>query len=205
VGFGLAASHARPGGNVTGVLLTVEDLPTKLLTLARELLPDAHKIGLLVNPTNPIQPFFRGTLEAAAAALGDELIVIEVGSRDDLHPAFQRFTREGAKILVLPQDLMFLNERKRIALFAIAERGPPGIKIGSEYYKPLRDAIERCKAKATREAACKAQRNKIPNYTVKANGHGYWQPSATSRFLGFTSVAGRKRVVVAENTTREAA
>jgi putative ABC transport system substrate-binding protein len=124
VGFGLAASHARPGGNVTGVLLTVEDLPTKLLTLARELLPDAHKIGLLVNPTNPIQPFFRGTLEAAAAALGDELIVIEVGSRDDLHPAFQRFTREGAKILVLPQDLMFLNERKRIALFAIAERLP---------------------------------------------------------------------------------
>jgi hypothetical protein len=83
--------------------------------------------------------------------------------------------------------------------------GPPGIKIGSEYYKPLRDAIERCKAKATREAACKAQRNKIPNYTVKANGHGYWQPSATSRFLGFTSGAGRKRVVVAENTTREAA
>jgi hypothetical protein len=104
--------------------------------------------------------------------------------------------------------------------------GPPGIKIGSEYCKPLRDAIERCKAKATRKAARKAQRNKIPNYTVKANGHGYWQPSATSRFLGFTSVdcgfdgdearlkaralneaasAGRKQAVVAENTKREAA
>jgi putative ABC transport system substrate-binding protein len=34
VGFGLAASHARPGGNVTGVLLTVEDLPSKQLALA---------------------------------------------------------------------------------------------------------------------------------------------------------------------------
>ena len=124
VGFGLAASHARPGGNVTGVLLTVEDLPTKLLTLARELLPKARKIGLLVNSTNPTQPLFRGTLETAAAALGDELIVIEVSSRDDLHPAFQRFARDGAKVLVLPQDPMFLNERKRIALFAIAERLP---------------------------------------------------------------------------------
>jgi len=125
VGFGLAASHARPGGNVAGVLLTVEDLPTKLLALARELLPpDAHKIGLLVNPTNPVQSFFRGSLEPAAGALGDELIVIEVGSRDDLHPAFQRFTREGARILMLPPDLMFLNERKRIALFAMAERLP---------------------------------------------------------------------------------
>jgi len=79
---------------------------------------------LLVNPTNPVQSFFRGSLEPAAGALGDELIVIEVGSRDDLHPAFQRFTREGARILMLPPDLMFLNERKRIALFAMAERLP---------------------------------------------------------------------------------
>ena len=124
VGFGLAASHARPGGNVTGVLLTVEDLPTKLLTLTRELLPDARKIGLLVNPTNPTQPILRGSVEAAAAALGDELVAVEVSSRDDLHAAFQRFTREGAKIVVLPVDVMVLNERKRIALFAIAERLP---------------------------------------------------------------------------------
>jgi putative tryptophan/tyrosine transport system substrate-binding protein len=33
VGFGFARSHARPGGNVTGVLLTVEDLPSKQLSL----------------------------------------------------------------------------------------------------------------------------------------------------------------------------
>jgi putative ABC transport system substrate-binding protein len=124
VGFGLAASHARPGGNVTGVLMTVEDLPTKLLTLTRELLPDARKIGLLVNPTNPTQPILRGSVEAAAAALGDELVAVEVSSRDDLHAAFARFTREGAKIVVLPNDVMVLNERKRIALFAIAERLP---------------------------------------------------------------------------------
>jgi putative ABC transport system substrate-binding protein len=47
--FGVAASYARPGSNVTGVLLTVEDLPTKLLALALELIPGAHKIGLLVH------------------------------------------------------------------------------------------------------------------------------------------------------------
>jgi putative ABC transport system substrate-binding protein len=124
VGFGLAASHARPGSNVTGVLLTVEDVTTKLLALARELRPNARKIGLLVNPINPIQPLFRGSLEAAAAALGDELIVIEASSRDDLYPAFQRFARDGAEVLVLPYDPMFLNERKRIAPFAIAVRLP---------------------------------------------------------------------------------
>ena len=93
MGFGLAASHARPGGNITGVLLTVEDSPCKLLTLTRELLPDARKIGLLVNPTNPTQPILRGSVEAAAAARGDELVAVEVRSRDDLHAAFQGFTR----------------------------------------------------------------------------------------------------------------
>src|SRR5262245_44586322 len=31
IGFGFGRSNARPGGNVTGVLLTVEDLPSKQL------------------------------------------------------------------------------------------------------------------------------------------------------------------------------
>src|SRR5262245_45692421 len=34
VGFGWVESHARPGGNVTGLLSTVEDLPSKQLALA---------------------------------------------------------------------------------------------------------------------------------------------------------------------------
>src|SRR5215472_5017446 len=48
IGFGVAASQARPGGNVTGVMLTVEDLPTKLLGLALEVVSGANRVGLLV-------------------------------------------------------------------------------------------------------------------------------------------------------------
>ena len=39
VGLGLAASYARPGGNITGVLINVDDLQTKLLQLALEVVP----------------------------------------------------------------------------------------------------------------------------------------------------------------------
>src|SRR5262245_52931967 len=53
VGFGFAASHARPGGNVTGVLLTVEDLPSKQLALAVEMVPSARSFGVLFNVNNP--------------------------------------------------------------------------------------------------------------------------------------------------------
>jgi putative tryptophan/tyrosine transport system substrate-binding protein len=122
--FGVAASYARPGGNVTGVLLTVEDLPTKLLGLALEVVPGANKIGLLDHSDNPTQPVFRRSLDAAVSALGIELNISKIVSPDDLHTALQRLARERVKaVLVLP-DFMFLNERKRIALFAVAERLP---------------------------------------------------------------------------------
>jgi hypothetical protein len=57
------------------------------------------------------------------------------------------------------------------------------IEIGSDYYAPLRHAFEHRMPKA------KAKRSTIPNYTIKADGHGYWQPSAASRALGFRSIA----------------
>jgi putative ABC transport system substrate-binding protein len=122
--FGVAASYARPGGNVTGVLMTVDDLPTKLLALALEVVPGANKIGLLVHSDNPIQPALQRTLDAAVNALGVELTVLEVVSPDDLHAAFQRLARERVKVVLMLPDFMFVNERKRIALFAMAERLP---------------------------------------------------------------------------------
>ena len=122
--FGVAASYARPGGNVTGVLLTVEDLPTKLLALTLEVVPGANKIGLLDHSDNPTQSVFQRSLDVAVNALGIELNVLKIVSPDDLHTALQRLARERVKaVLVLP-DFMFLNERKRIALFAVAERVP---------------------------------------------------------------------------------
>jgi ABC-type uncharacterized transport system substrate-binding protein len=124
IGFGVAASQARPGGNVTGVMLTVEDLPTKFLELAIEMVPGAKRVGFLVNPTNPTHPGFRRSLEVAARALGVELIASEASTLDDLQAALQRLTRERVKITLILQDSMFLNERKRIALFAMAERLP---------------------------------------------------------------------------------
>jgi len=122
--FGVAASYARPGGNVTGVLLTVEDLPTKQLALAVEVIPGASKVGLLVHSDNPIQPALQRSLDASVNALGVELTVLKITSPDDLHAAFQRLARERVKVVMMLQDFMFLNERKRIALFAMAERLP---------------------------------------------------------------------------------
>ena len=151
IGFGVAASQARPGGTVTGVMSTVEDLPTKLLGLALEMVPGANRVGLPVNPTNPTHPGFRRSLEVAARALGVELVASEASTLDDLHIVFQRLARERVKIVLILQDTMFLNERKRIALFAVAERLPTifafreGVEDGAlmSYGTNLRDSWRR--------------------------------------------------------------
>ena len=124
VGFGFAASHARPGGNVTGVLLTVEDLPSKQLALTVEMVPGARKVGVLVNVNNPNNPPQRRNIEAAAHALGVTLHPVGIALPEDLHAAFQRLAREEVKAVLALTDAMFLTERKRIALFAAAAHLP---------------------------------------------------------------------------------
>jgi putative ABC transport system substrate-binding protein len=45
---GLVTSLNRPGGNLTGVMLFIEELVAKRLELLRELIPQARMIGALV-------------------------------------------------------------------------------------------------------------------------------------------------------------
>jgi putative tryptophan/tyrosine transport system substrate-binding protein len=65
VGSGLAASLARPGGQVTGILYTLDTLPGKQLELMLEVMPGAKRIGLLVNITTPNSKIIRRNAETA--------------------------------------------------------------------------------------------------------------------------------------------
>lgn len=61
VHLGLIASEARPGGNVTGIEPYVAGLPTKQIELAREIVPNARRVGLLTNLADPKGPLKWGT------------------------------------------------------------------------------------------------------------------------------------------------
>jgi putative ABC transport system substrate-binding protein len=49
---GLAASFARPGGNVTGSTVLGSDIVAKRLQLLRELIPQVQRVAFLWNPDN---------------------------------------------------------------------------------------------------------------------------------------------------------
>jgi putative ABC transport system substrate-binding protein len=50
VGVGLAASLARPGGNVTGLSIMQRKLASKRLELLREVVPNIRRLAIMVNP-----------------------------------------------------------------------------------------------------------------------------------------------------------
>jgi putative ABC transport system substrate-binding protein len=80
VGAGLAASEARPGGNVTGILFAPQGFATKMVELAAELVPSAPAIGLLSNPGNPASVSAPRDVENAHLSSSTRIIVTDVKS-----------------------------------------------------------------------------------------------------------------------------
>ena len=124
VRLGLIASEARPGGNVTGILVNLDGLPGKQFQLAAELVPAATKIGFLFNLSNRGFAFQRPEIEAAASALRVELVGAGVRSPDELEAAFQSLATNRVGSVMVGQDAMFNGERHRIATLATAARLP---------------------------------------------------------------------------------
>ena len=124
VGLGLVASEARPGTNVTGILVRVEGLLGKHLEIARDLVPGASKIGALVDTSNPTNVIQGREAQAAAAKLGVSWAPIDVRTADQIGPAFQTFVRERADIVIVFTDAVFNTARRQIAAFALASRLP---------------------------------------------------------------------------------
>jgi putative ABC transport system substrate-binding protein len=124
IGAGLVASYARPGGNVTGTLISLETLPGKQLEHARVVIPGATKIGMLINPSNPVNTFQRKHAEAIAPAMGVKLVPLEARSPEDLDAAFGTFAGERCEAVLILLDATFITERRRIAALALAARMP---------------------------------------------------------------------------------
>jgi putative tryptophan/tyrosine transport system substrate-binding protein len=124
IGKGLAASEARPGGNVTGIEFTLRGLTGKQLELAREVIPQTSSVGLLVNMKNASNPPQRRDVEAAANASSIRLVPVDVGLADQLGAAFQAYARERVDWVVVLGDSLFVSNRDQIAALAISLRLP---------------------------------------------------------------------------------
>jgi putative ABC transport system substrate-binding protein len=124
VGLGLVATEARPGTNVTGILIRVLGMAGKQVEIATDLLPDLKKVGILVGLDNPSNLIQRDEAETAARKLGIKLVAADVRKADEISSAFHGFVREGVGVVLVSTYALFTTLRRQISAFALASRVP---------------------------------------------------------------------------------
>jgi putative ABC transport system substrate-binding protein len=125
VKLGLVASLARPGGNVTGINFFVHELVSKRLGLLRELIPNAVRVAVLVNPTN-VSAATATLKEArdAAPALGMQILAFNASTAGEIDAAFSAIVRERVDALLTAGDGFFYSRRKQFSTLVARDRLP---------------------------------------------------------------------------------
>ena len=124
IATGLVTNLARPGENLTGLSMMAPELAGKQLELLKEIAPQASRVALLWNPTNPGNTPQEHAARDAARVLGVTLHPFEARSPSAIDAAFLAMRRERSEGLIVLTDLMFGTHGKRIADLAAKHRLP---------------------------------------------------------------------------------
>ena len=133
VKFGLVASIGRPGGNATGINYSATEVVAKRLGLLRELLPQATRVAVLLNPANVTNT--RMTLqevEAAAGAMGMQIHTLNASTGDEIETAFSALGRRRPDALFVAPDSFYSTRREQLARLA-ARHALPAVYSVRDY------------------------------------------------------------------------
>jgi ABC-type uncharacterized transport system substrate-binding protein len=122
---GLVTSMNRPG-MATGVNFFTGELGGKRLELLCAMVPSAHLVGLLLNPSFGIEAANqqRQAVAAAAQTLGRELVVQQAATGAEIEAAFAAVVKAGATALVVQNDPFFDSRRSQIIELSSRNRLP---------------------------------------------------------------------------------
>jgi putative ABC transport system substrate-binding protein len=124
VGSGLAATLARPGGNVTGLTSLNVELVGKRMELLKELSPRISRVAILFNPDNSPDRLQLAALEQAATPLGITVIRLPARTADGLQAVLGTARKERAEALMVIPSPLNLRLRPRVLDYAIKNRLP---------------------------------------------------------------------------------
>ena len=126
VGYGLVASLARPGANITGLSSQGEELLPKMLELFSSVLAPSTSIALLGSSRNRVHAqMWSNLVESPSGGARTGFSRLAVSAFEDFAPAFAAAVRDGANALfVLPDDPLTLNNRSTVIRLAARHRMP---------------------------------------------------------------------------------
>jgi putative ABC transport system substrate-binding protein len=111
---GLVASFNKPGGNLTGISLSEQEMANKQIEMLHEIVPKAEVMGVIVNPTNPFYEGVLAGLQAAARVLKIYLSVVRVTTAQEIDEAFASVSQQGAGAVVVLADALFQDRRDQL-------------------------------------------------------------------------------------------
>jgi putative ABC transport system substrate-binding protein len=124
VGEGLAASLARPGGNITGLSDAGSDVFPKQIELLTTCVPKLTRITPLWNSTNSYHPKMMRRIQAVAQEVGLKVTAEEAHTPDDIQRRFVSMARDRTSAVLLLPDTFFVQQLKQISLLTLQHRIP---------------------------------------------------------------------------------
>jgi putative tryptophan/tyrosine transport system substrate-binding protein len=122
VAIGLAASLARPGGNITGVFLDFPDFTAKWIELLAESNPKLSRAAALWDPvTGPVQV---ESVKKAAESLNIELEILETRRTADFEGAFLIAIQRGAGAMAMLSSPLISSNVQLLAELSVGHRIP---------------------------------------------------------------------------------
>src|SRR5262249_44630323 len=115
VAQGLAASLARPGGNVTGTSASNLQLMPKLLEFVQELVPSARRVSVLGDPRTP--GYFKPP-SSLGETLGLTIVSRDASRPDELDKAFAAAAADGDQGMLVEFSAISYEERWRVSALA---------------------------------------------------------------------------------------
>jgi putative tryptophan/tyrosine transport system substrate-binding protein len=132
VGSGFVKNLARPGGNITGFAIFEPAIGGKWLEILKEIAPRISRVGFILHPETPVNIGFLRAAEAAAPALGFEVIALGVHTGSEIERAITEFAARGKGGLVGAPHAITLENRDLIIRMA-SHYGLPTV-FGPRYY-----------------------------------------------------------------------
>jgi putative ABC transport system substrate-binding protein len=121
IGSGFVASFPRPGGNVTGFVITEGSLGGKWLELLKEIAPRVNRVAFLFNPaTATYAEYYLNPFKAAAASFAVEAIAAPIRDTSELESVVAAQAREpNGGLIVMPDSFMIAH---RVEITSLAAR-----------------------------------------------------------------------------------
>jgi putative tryptophan/tyrosine transport system substrate-binding protein len=123
IAAGYATSLARPGSNITGIVMLAPELDAKRVDVLHQAIPWVRRIAALAR-SKRLEAASLAEMEKAATQIGLELLTFYAATPEEFPPAFAKMRETGVQALAIASVPEFAGNAAALAAQALASHLP---------------------------------------------------------------------------------